>query len=130
MRGQFHRWASSTRIRGGVAALHLTKELSMILIIVTFGVSGLFVVLVLLGQVLPARALVRNPDKAGAMTAAPCIEIVQADLLVPGTLTAALDGIDTVVLISSADDRMVEAQCNLIDAAVASGVNHIVKVSG
>jgi uncharacterized protein YbjT (DUF2867 family) len=34
------------------------------------------------------------------------------------------------VLISSADDRIVEAQCNLIDAAVAAGVAHIVKVSG
>jgi uncharacterized protein YbjT (DUF2867 family) len=78
----------------------------------------------------PARALVRSPDKARAITAAPGIEAVQADLLVPGTLTAVLDGIDIVVLISSADDRMVEAQCNLIDAAVTAGVDHIVKVSG
>jgi uncharacterized protein YbjT (DUF2867 family) len=102
----------------------------MILITGATGLTGSAVVREFVRQGRPARALVRDPDKAGAMTAAPGIDLVQADLLVPGTLTAALDGIDTVVLISSADDRMVEAQGNLIDAASAAGVNHIVKVSG
>jgi uncharacterized protein YbjT (DUF2867 family) len=102
----------------------------MILITGATGLTGSAVVREFVRQGRPARALVRNPAKVQALTAVPSIEVVQADLLMPGTLTAPLDGIDTVVLISSADDRMVEAQCNLIDAAVASGVNHIMKVSG
>lgn len=102
----------------------------MILITGATGLTGSAVVREFTRQGRPARVLVRNPAKARALTAAPGIEVVQADLLVPSTLTAVLDGIDTVVLISSADDRMVEAQCNLIDAAVATGVDHVVKVSG
>ncbi len=102
----------------------------MILITGATGLTGSAVVREFVRQGRPARAMVRDPAKGCALASAPGIETVQADLLVPGTLTAALDGIDTVVLISGADDRMVEAQCNLIDAAVVLGVDHIVKVSG
>lgn len=102
----------------------------MILITGSTGLTGSAVVREFVRQSRPVRAMVRNPLKSRAWTAAPGVQTVEADLLAPGTLDAALDGIDTVVLISSADDRMVEAQGNLIDAAVASGVNHIVKVSG
>jgi uncharacterized protein YbjT (DUF2867 family) len=102
----------------------------MILVTGSTGLTGSAVVREFVRRSRPVRALVRNRPGRRAWTAAPGVETVEADLLVPGTLAAALDGIDTVVLISSADDRMVEAQGNLIDAAVASGVDHIVKVSG
>lgn len=102
----------------------------MILITGATGLTGSAVVREFVRQGRPARVLLRNPAKSRAFAAAPGIETVEADLLVPGTLAAALDGIDTVILISGADDRMVEAQCNLVDAAVTVGVNHIVKVSG
>ncbi|MTD55160.1 SDR family oxidoreductase [Amycolatopsis pithecellobii] len=100
----------------------------MILITGATGLTGSAVVREFVRQGRPARILVRDPAKIRA--SAPGIETVQADLLVPDTLPAALDGIDTVVLISGADDRMVEAQGNLIDTAVTHGVDHIVKVSG
>jgi uncharacterized protein YbjT (DUF2867 family) len=102
----------------------------MILITGSTGLTGSAVVREFARRGRPARAMVRDPLKARAWSATAGIQTVEADLLVPGTLASALDGVDTVVLISGADDRMVEAQGNLIDAAVASGVNHIVKVSG
>ncbi|NUP47399.1 MAG: SDR family oxidoreductase [Catenulispora sp.] len=102
----------------------------MILITGATGLTGSAVVREFVRRGRPARALVRNPDKARALTAVSGVEVVQGDLLVPDTLAPALEGIDTVVLISSADNRMVEAQCTLIDAAVAAGVGRIVKVSG
>lgn len=102
----------------------------MILITGATGLTGSAVVREFVRRGRPVRSLIRNPDKARALTAVPGIEVVQADLLVPDTLAPTLEGIDTAVLISSADDRMVQAQCNLIDAAVAAGVGRIVKVSG
>lgn len=102
----------------------------MILITGATGLTGSAVVREFVRQGRPARVLVRNPAKIHALAASPGIEVVHADLLAPDTLPPALNGVATAVLISSADDRMVDAQCNLIDAALAAGVTRIVKVSG
>jgi len=102
----------------------------MFLITGATGLTGSAVVRAFARGGLPVRALVRDPGRTRAWGAAPGVRTVRADLLVPDTLPAALDGVDTVVLISGADDRMAEAQGNLIDAAVASGVRRVVKVSG
>jgi uncharacterized protein YbjT (DUF2867 family) len=58
------------------------------------------------------------------------VEVVEGDMLRPETLTAALSGVDRVVLISSSDQQMVETQTTFIDAAKRSSVRHIVKFSG
>lgn len=102
----------------------------MILITGSTGLTGSAVVREFARRGHPARALIRNPAKIRLWADTSGIEAVHADLLVPSTLAPALDGIDTVVLISSADNQMVEAQGNLIDAAVAGGVTRIVKISG
>ena len=102
----------------------------MILITGATGLSGSALVRECGRRRQPARALVRDPARGRAEREAAGVTTVRADLLVPATLGPALDGVETVVLISSADDRMVEAQGNLIDAAVAAGVRHVVKVSG
>src|SRR6266513_1393887 len=102
----------------------------MILITGATGLTGSAVVREFARRGSTARALARSPEKAAALPVLPGIQTVQGDLLTPETLAPALDGIDKVVLISSADDRMVDAQCNLIDAASSAGVAHIVKVSG
>lgn len=102
----------------------------MILITGTTGLTGSAVVRAFVRHGRPARAMVRDVGKARAWGGGDGIEAVAADLLVPETLGPALDGVETVVLISGADDAMVRAQCTLIDAAAAAGVRHVVKVSG
>ena len=58
------------------------------------------------------------------------MEVVDGDMLRPERLTAALAGVDRVLLISSSDQQMVERQSTFIDAAKKADVRHIVKFSG
>ncbi|MBF5000386.1 SDR family oxidoreductase [Nocardia sp. BSTN01] len=101
----------------------------MFLITGATGLTGSAVVRRFAQQGEPVRALVREPKKQQFAGVAG-VDTVVGDLLEPATLEPALAGIDTVVLISGADDTLIEAQCNLIDAAEEAGVGHIVKVSG
>jgi uncharacterized protein YbjT (DUF2867 family) len=78
----------------------------------------------------PVRALVRNRASAPALHALPNIEVVEGDMLRPDTLDAALDGVDRALMISSANQQMVETQCAFIDASRNAGVRHIIKFSG
>lgn len=102
----------------------------MILVTGATGLSGSIVVREFARQDVPIRALVRNPDKAGKFHGLPGVEVVEGDMLRPGTLTAALRGVERVLMISSPRERMVETQCTFVDAAKAAGVPHIVKYSG
>jgi uncharacterized protein YbjT (DUF2867 family) len=58
------------------------------------------------------------------------VEVVCADMSQPGTLAPAMQDVQTVMLISSANERMVHTQCTFVDAAKAAGVERIVKFSG
>lgn len=78
----------------------------------------------------PVRALVRDPAKAAELRTLPTVEVVIGDMLWPETLGAALDGVDRVLMISSAGPQMLETQCTFIDAAKQAGVAHLVKFSG
>jgi uncharacterized protein YbjT (DUF2867 family) len=102
----------------------------MILLTGTTGHSGSIIVREFARQNVPVRALVRDPDKARRFHGLPGVELVEGDMLRPKTLTAALRGVERVLMISSARERMVETQCTFIDAAKAAGVPHIVKYSG
>jgi NAD(P)H dehydrogenase (quinone) len=72
-----------------------------------------------------ARALVRDPAPAALPVPA-----MHADLSRPATLTAALDGAQRLLLVTlhGPDQDLLEAAA--IDAAVAAGVRHVVKISG
>lgn len=74
------------------------------------------------------RALARNPQKAQFLKRS-AVEILPGDLEVPGTIAAALKGVEKVFLLSPADPRQVELQGNVVAAAQRSGVLHIVKLS-
>lgn len=85
------------------------------------------------------RALVRDPagERAAAL-AASGIELVEGDLRLPGSLTAALNGVDTVICTATTmphgtDDglRKVDRDgvLGLVDAAERSGVRRFVYVS-
>jgi uncharacterized protein YbjT (DUF2867 family) len=78
----------------------------------------------------PVRALVRNRANAATFEAFPTVEVVDGDLSRPETLTAALAGVDRVLLLSASNQQMVAAQSSFIDAAKNSGVRHVVKFSG
>jgi uncharacterized protein YbjT (DUF2867 family) len=102
----------------------------MILVTGATGLNGKELLRRLSTKGIAARALVRNPAKAEAISALPGIEIMHGDMARPETLAAPLAGIDRAVLISSSDPAMLDVQTNFIDAAKNAGVKHVVKLSG
>src|SRR5262245_35078871 len=118
---------SEVRRRGCRA---LFRRTSMLLITGAAGASGRLIVKALSQQGQRLRALIRHPEKAELFSGMQGVEVQVADLARPQTLGPALDGVDTALLISSADERMLETQCAFVDAARASGVRRIVKFSG
>jgi uncharacterized protein YbjT (DUF2867 family) len=107
-----------------------SQERTMLLVTGASGLSGSAVVREFANQKMPVRALVRNLDKAGAFVDLPTVEVAEGDMAKPDKLTAALEGVDRALMISTADPRMLETQCTFIDACKAAGVGHIVKFSG
>jgi uncharacterized protein YbjT (DUF2867 family) len=91
------------------------------------GQSGTLIVQALAGAGAPVRALVRDTEKAKGL---PGVALVAGDMLEKDTLKAALDNVHRVMLISSANHRMVETQCTFIDACKEAGVHHVIKFSG
>lgn len=75
-----------------------------------------------------ARALVRSREKAEGIEILG-LEAMVGDLDKPETLKPALEGIEKVFLLSAPDERQAELQGNLVEAAKAAGVSHIVKLS-
>jgi nucleoside-diphosphate-sugar epimerase len=102
----------------------------MIVVTGATGLSGSIVIREFARHKTPLRALVRNRARARALETLATVEFVEADMLRPETLGAALDGVDRVLMISSPDPQMVETQCTFIDASKKASVRHIVKFSG
>lgn len=102
----------------------------MILVTGATGLSGSAVIREFARQKYPVRALVRDRAKARAFETFSTVEIVEGDMLRPETLEAALNGVNRVLMISSARERMLQTQCMFIDVARKAGVRHIVKFSG
>ena len=72
------------------------------------------------------RLLVRNPDKARAF--AETAEVVRGDLDDIASLRAAMHGVDKVFMMSTGSNA-VALEGNVVDAAKAEGVTHVVKLS-
>lgn len=102
----------------------------MILITGAAGQSGQATVGEFVRRRQPVRAMVRDVNRAAALRDLPGVELVEGDMLRPSTLGPALDDVDRVLLISSSDGTMLEAQCTFVDAARAAGVPHVIKFSG
>jgi uncharacterized protein YbjT (DUF2867 family) len=100
----------------------------MILVTGGTGTSGAPVVEQLRAKGVAFRAMVRNPQKAEGLRG-PKIEVVAGDLAKPDSLAAALKGIERVFLLSSPAPNQTELETNLVNAAKAAGVRHIVKFS-
>jgi uncharacterized protein YbjT (DUF2867 family) len=71
------------------------------------------------------RVLVRNPEKVTALAQAG-VDVCRGDLEVPATIDAAMRGVTSVVLVSSAIPR---EELNVVDSAVRAGVQHVVKIT-
>lgn len=102
----------------------------MILITGAAGKNGTELIKRLSRKGIPVRGLVHNISKADALSTLPNVEIVEGDMLNPGTLTAAFEGVDRAMLISSTGPEMLDVQVSFIDTAKQAGVRHIVKLSG
>jgi uncharacterized protein YbjT (DUF2867 family) len=134
--GQFYP-PSVTRPLPSMIKLNRARGSPMSAVLVTgaTGIVGSRVVRELSSRGVGVRALVRNAstsnaEKAAELTAIDGVEVVEGDMTVPATLGAALHGVDRVMLISTSDQRMVEAQNAVVDASKAAGVGHVVKLSG
>jgi uncharacterized protein YbjT (DUF2867 family) len=92
------------------------------------GNIGSKVVAELQKQNVSIRAFVRDPNKAKAMLGEK-IELSIGDFADVPSVRCALENTDSVFLACSNDPRQIEYETNLIDAAVASGVRRIVKLS-
>lgn len=98
----------------------------MILVLGATGTTGGEVARQLIAAGHRPRLLVRSPDRAAAFAAD--AELARGDLDDPDSLRAAMRGVDHVYLVS-AGEGLVPLEANVVDAAVASGVDHVVKLS-
>jgi uncharacterized protein YbjT (DUF2867 family) len=114
----------------------------MILITGANGYIGRHLVARLVEQGERPRCLVRDLQRAAQVLPAEKVELVQGDTTKPATLEAAVQDIETIVhtafmtadLKESAGNHYattnVDGTANLIDAAKAAGVRHIIELSG
>ncbi|KAA3452407.1 NAD(P)-dependent oxidoreductase [Mesorhizobium sp. SARCC-RB16n] len=104
----------------------------MILVTGATGLNGKAIVREFARQKHQMRALVRDLGRASAagLGGLAGVELIEGDMRRAETLGAALDGIDRVLMISTAAQDMVETQCRFIDACKQAGVAHVVKFSG
>ena len=106
------------------------QEIMMLLITGAAGASGRLIVNALSRRGQAVRALIRNPEKSELFRNMPGVEVMVVDMGRPETLGPALEGVDAAMVISSADERMLDTQCTFVDAARAQGVPRVVKLSG
>lgn len=75
------------------------------------------------------RAMIRTAGKSGQLTGSPYAEEIYGDFNDPDSLKKALNGIEKVFLLTNSTEFAEKQQIDLVDAAVAAGVKHIVKLS-
>lgn len=74
------------------------------------------------------RAFVRDPGKARALLGDQG-DVATGDYADPSSITAALDGVDRVFLLTPSHPEMVNYERTILDGAVAAGVQRVVKMS-
>eukprot|EP00275_Glaucocystis_incrassata_P001934 EC124344.1.p1 GENE.EC124344.1~~EC124344.1.p1 ORF type:complete len:107 (+),score=19.12 EC124344.1:301-621(+) len=92
------------------------------------GNVGSYVVEALLAEGATVKALARSPSKL-ADIAAKGVEVVAGDLSDPASLLTAFKGVTAVFLNVAISEDMVQQHQNAVDAAKATGVRSIVKLS-
>jgi uncharacterized protein YbjT (DUF2867 family) len=82
----------------------------------------------LLARSIPIRAMSREPQKADWSGRAG-LDVVRADLSVPRELVAAMEGVDTIFLLSPQHHDLAVREANAVDVARVTGVRRIIKLS-
>ena len=82
----------------------------------------------LVGHGAGVAAMARDPEKARSLVPEG-VSIVFGDLSQPETLAPALEGVEKVLLASSADPHQGQNQSNFVQAARNAGVRYVVKLS-
>ena len=100
----------------------------MILITGATGRTGSHAARELAARGLPVRALVRNPAKAATLAAAG-VELVTGDAGDADSLRAAMQGVRKVAVIFPNGEQQLALEKRVVDAAVAAGVEHVLKIS-
>jgi uncharacterized protein YbjT (DUF2867 family) len=100
----------------------------MILVIGATGTVGSEVVRALVDRSERVRALVRDPEKAARMLADE-VELVRGDLADAESLAEAMDDVQRLFLLAPVDERAVELEGKVLDAAKRAGVEHVVRLS-
>ena len=100
----------------------------LILVTGATGIAGSQVVQQLSARGAPVRAFVRDADKARRVLGSG-VELAIGDLADTDSFTSALDGVVALMLSCADDPRRVAWETSAIDAAVAAGVECIVKLS-
>ena len=101
----------------------------MILVTGATGMFGGGITAELAARGAAVRTMTSNPDRVSEL-GRPGVEPVVADMDRPETLAAAVDGVETVFLVSPMDDRVREREGNVLAAAQQAGVRRIVKLAG
>ena len=101
----------------------------MILVTGATGMFGGGITRELAGRGVPVRAMTSNPSNAEKLEL-PGVDPVVADMDRPETLAPALDGVDTVFLVSPMDASVRVREGNVLEAAQRAGVGRIVKLYG
>jgi len=100
----------------------------MILVTGATGTNGVELISQLAAMGEPCRALVRDPQESAKLLP-PDTELFRGDLGDRAALDEAMRGIEKVFLLCPVHPKQVEWEGNVVDAAKAAGVRHLVKFS-
>src|SRR4051812_23067346 len=100
----------------------------MILVTGATGTVGSQVVRSLVDRSERVRALVRDPEKAANMLP-PEVELARGDLSDPDALAEAMDDVQRLFLLAPVDQRVVELEGKVLDAAKRAVVEYVVRLS-
>ncbi|HEY7381067.1 MAG TPA: SDR family oxidoreductase [Gaiella sp.] len=89
------------------------------------GTIGSGVVRELVDRGVPVRAFARSPEKAAGLG----VEVAQGDFADPGSLRAALEGVERMFLCCGNVPGQLAYETDAIDAAADAGVRQLVKIS-
>ena len=93
------------------------------------GITGSQVVASLKARGADFTCIVRDPD-AAKVKLGEDVKVIQGDLADKESLTRAIEGLDTLFLLTGHSPMLQEWETNAIDAAKNAGVNYLVKASG